>query len=223
MTRTGAAARPSVEEQTETFVEWARDHSREISLATIAIATIAGAAWLYGRSAETKAGRAAVALAQAEATIAAGRTTEAETELTALVSRYEGTPAGTQGALRLAQVLYDQGKHQEGISRLVAVLDDHGSGPMEVALKQMIAAGYEEAGQPAEAAARYLEAAADTRLEGESNSLKARAARAFALAGNKAEAIRLWEEVLGSGEGPLSNEARIRLGELRTVPAGSSG
>jgi predicted negative regulator of RcsB-dependent stress response len=145
---------------------------------------------------------------------------EGQAALEQLVSRYAGTPAGTQGVLRLAQVLYEQGKHQEGVDRLEQALEDHGSGPFQVAMLQLAAAGYESLGRPADAAVRYVQAAEETDLEGEGAELRARAARAFGAAGNKAEAIRLWEELLAEG-GPLTNEARIRLGELRTTAAGT--
>jgi predicted negative regulator of RcsB-dependent stress response len=212
-------ARPTVEDQTETFIEWTREHTRELSFAVLAIATIAAAAYLYGLSAQTKAGNAAVALAQAERTLAAGQTEAGQAALEALVRRYAGTAAGTQGALRLAQVLYDQGKHQEGVTHLEATLEDHGSGPFEVSILKLIAAGYEELGRPADAANRYGQAASEVALEGERNELRARAARAYQAAGNEAEAIRIWE-ALAATEGPLTNEARVRLGELKTSPAG---
>ena len=221
MTRTGAAARPTVEEQTEGLIDWIRDHGRELSFAVIGIATIAAAAYLYGLSAKTKRGKASIALGTAEQTLAAGQTAEGQAALEQLVARYDGTPAGTQGVLRLAQVLYDQGKYQDGIVHLERALEDEGSGPFGVAMRQLAAAGYESLGRPADAAVRYLQAAEDATLEGERDELRARAARAFATAGNKAEAIRVWEALLAE-EGPFTNEARIRLGELRTAAAGST-
>lgn len=219
MTRTGAAARPTVEEQTESFIDWIRDHGRELSFAAIGIATVAAAAYLYGMSAKTKRENAVLALARAEQTLAAGRTPEAQTMLQELVRRYEGTPAGTQGALRLGQVLYDQGKYLEGVASLERTLSEYGSGPFEVPLRQLTAGGYEELGRPGDAAVRYLEAAEKASLEGERDELRARAARAFAAAGNKAEALRIWEALEGE-ESPFANEARIRIGELKTAAAG---
>jgi predicted negative regulator of RcsB-dependent stress response len=222
MTRTGAAARPTVEDQTDTFIDWTREHTRELSFAALAIATIAAAAWLYGRSAETKASMAMMALGQAERTLAAGRVADGQAELERLVVRYEGTAAGTQGALRLAQVLYEQGKFQEGVTHLEQTLDEYGSGPLEVSIRQLIAGGYEELGRPADAASRYEEAAEKVALEGEQDELRARAARAYAAAGNKARAIQIWEQLEAKG-GPLVNEAKVRLGELRATPAGPTG
>ena len=89
-------------------------------------------------------------------------------------------------------------------------------------MRQLAAAGYEQLGQPGKAAERYSEAAAKTTLEGERDQLFAKAARAWAVAGKKDEAIRLWRQIAAKPGNPLENEARIRLGELTAAPAGGA-
>ena len=39
MTRTGEAARPTVEDHTEDFLEWSKSHSRQLSFAALALLT----------------------------------------------------------------------------------------------------------------------------------------------------------------------------------------
>jgi tetratricopeptide (TPR) repeat protein len=222
MTRTGEAARPSLEDPSETFFEWLQTHSREVSFAALGILAVAVGAWLYGYFGRSKIAKAEGLLAQAETTLSTQRLPEAQAQFERLVQSYEGTPAAGQGLLRLAQVLYEQGKFQDGVARLEAAFDDHESGPFAVSVRQLAAAGHEQLGRPAEAAARYAEAAAKSTLAGERDGLNARAARAWTDAGQKDEAVRLWKAILDRPESPLANEARIRVGELTAVPAGST-
>jgi predicted negative regulator of RcsB-dependent stress response len=222
MTRTGEAARPQVEDDTEGFIDWARDHGRELSFAVLAIVTIAAAAWLYGYSVRRNVARAQMLLGQAEATMGAQRLPEAQTQLERLVQNFEGTPAAGQGLLRLAQLLYEQGKYEDGVRRLEGAFAEYDEGPFAAALRQLAGAGYEQMAQPARAAERYAEAARLTTLEGERDQLLGRAARAWADAGNKDEAIRLWKGMAERPDHPLGNEARIRLGELTATPATSA-
>ena len=220
MTRTGEAARPTVEEHTESFIDWCRDHTRELSFGALAIIVIGAAAWLYGDSTKRNTVRAENLLHQAQASLGAQRIPEAQTQLERVVRGYAGTPAGAQGLLRLAQVLYDQGKFAEGVSQLEQGFGEYDEGPFAAPVRQLAAAGYEQLGQPAKAAERYSEAAAKATLDGEREQLVASAARAWADAGKKDEAIRLWRQILAKPRSPLGNEARIRLGELTATPAG---
>jgi predicted negative regulator of RcsB-dependent stress response len=222
MTRTGEAARPTVEDHTESFVEWAQDHTRELSFGALAIVTIAAAAWLYGYSSRQNLARAEGLLAQAGATLGAQRTAEAQAQLERLVDGYEGTPPAGQGLLRLGQVLYEQGKFEDGVRRLEAGFADYDDGPFAASIRQLAAAGYEQLGQPAKAAELYSAAAGMSSLEAERDALLARSARAWANAGNEEEAIRIWTPMAEEPDHPLGNEARITIGELTAVPAGTA-
>jgi predicted negative regulator of RcsB-dependent stress response len=213
-----------LEDPTESFMDWARDHSRELSFGLLAIVVIAAAMWLYGNATRRNMVRAEVLLNDAETSISAQRVPEAQTKLERLVRGYEGTPAAGQGLLRLAQVMYDQGKFKEGVSHLEAAFGDYDDGPFAASIRHMAGAGYEQLGQPATAAERYSQAATKSLLDGERDQLNARAARAWADAGKKDEAIRLWQEIAAKPNNPLANEARIRLGELSAAPAaGTAG
>jgi len=222
MTRTGEAARPTLDDDPETFIEWIQAHSREFSFALLAIAAIAVGGWLYGYFGRSNAARAELLLVQAETSLGAQRLPEAQTQFERLVQSYDGTPAAGQGLLRLAQVLYEQGKFQDGVTRLESYFDEYASGPLAVSIRQLAAAGYEQLGKPADAATRYAEAATKSTLENERDGLNARSARAWADAGRKDEAVRVWKALLEKPDSPLANEARIRIGELTTAPAGAS-
>jgi predicted negative regulator of RcsB-dependent stress response len=220
MTRTGEAARPTVEDHTEDFLEWTKSHSRQLSFAALALLTVGILAYVIAGSRTTKANNANAALNQAEVSLERGDMQGAEASLTQLVRRFKGTSAGTQGVLRLAQVQFEQGKFQEGVSQLEEAAKGNQSGPFAVSLRQMAGAGYEAMGRPADAAARYLEAAEKSQLNGERDLLKAQAARAFRQDGNKTEAIKIWQSIAEKPDSPLINEARLRLGELTAQAAG---
>ncbi len=222
MTRTGEAARPTIEDDSETFLEWVQANARVLAFAALAIAAIALGTWLYGYFGRTNAARAEALLAQAETSLAGQRLPEAQTQLERLVQNYEGTPAAGQGLLRLAQVLFEQGKFQDGVARLEGAFDQYDDGPFAVSVRQLAAAGYEQLGKPADAAARYTAAAEVSDLAGERDGLHARAARAWADAGRKDEAVKIWQMLLDRPGSALANEARVRIGELTAAPAGTT-
>ncbi len=200
-------------------MEWAQDHTRELTFGLLAIVVVAAAGWLYADSSRRNMVRAETLLNQAESSMGAQRVPEAQAQLERLVRGYEGTPAAGQGLLRLAQLLFDQAKYDEAVRQLEAAFGDYEDGPFAVSVRQMAAAGYEQMGQPAKAAERYIEAGAKSRLQNERDDLSARAARAWADAGRKDEAIRLWQPIAAKPGHPMANEARIRLGELTATPA----
>ena len=220
MTRTGEAARPTVEDHTEDFLEWTKSHSRQLSFAVLTLLTVGILAYVIAASRTTKANNAVAELGRSELALERGDMQGAEAGLTQLVRRFKGTPAGTQGVLRLAQVLFEQGKFQEGVNHLEEAAKDNESGPFAVSVRQMAGAGYEGLGRPADAAARYLAAAEKSELNGERDLLRAQAARAFRLDGNKAEAIKIWQAIAEKPDSPLINEARLRLGELTAEASG---
>lgn len=222
MTRTGAAARPAFEDRTESFLDSARVHWRKIGIAALGVVAIAGAAGLYTRSQGIKAERAAQALAEAQRSLGAGNAPLAQTDLQKMVSRYEGTPSAAYGSLLLAQLLYDQGKPAEGLKILT---DLERSGPPKEMLHSvyaLLAAGYEQQGKPAAAAARYMSASENAAFELTQANYKADAARAYTAAGNKEQARKLWTELSADPTAPLAQEARVRLGELTATPVSRS-
>ena len=203
-------------------MEWAQEHTRELVFGLLGIVVVAAAGWLYADSSRRNMVRAEVLLNQAETSMSAQRVPEAQSQLERLVRGYEGTPAAGQGLLRLAQLLFDQGKYDEAVRQLEGAFGEYDEGPFAVSVRQMAAAGYEQLAQPAKAAERYTEAAAKSNLENERDDLAARAARAWSDAGRKEEAIRIWQQFADTPGHPIANEARIRLGELTAAPAGGA-
>jgi hypothetical protein len=82
-------------------------------------------------------------------------------------------------------------------------------------VRSLRAAGLEGVGRPAEAAKVYEElAGAKGVVARRRDELRAAAARAYELAGDRAAATRLWRQIVTDNGSSLVDEARVRAGEL---------
>jgi len=188
-------------------------HRREVTWAVVALAIIVGGGWFYERSQSLKAQRAEAAYFQARQSAAAGNLPLAVSDLGKVATRYEGTSAGTQAALTLAQMLYDQKKFKEGLAVLKKA-ETKASGDFRPSIHVLEAAGYEEQKDLTSAAEQYKLAAEVTRFPADKAEYQAAAARDYMAAGKPDEAKAIWTQLAKDDTGPVSAEARVRLGEL---------
>ena len=212
MTKTGEAARPQLDDSAESVMEWVQAHGRQLGIGAIVVVALAAGSWVVSRSNATKAAGASRALNEAQRSVASGNLPLAVADLQKVVARYGSTPAGTQAKLLLAQVQFQQGKLPDGMK----VLDEIGgsAGAMQASYHALRAAGLEQSGKAAEAAEEYLKASTSSALPSEREGYKADAARAYVAAGNKTEALKLWQAMADDQASPLNSEARLRVGEL---------
>lgn len=223
MARTAAAsrARSHFLDDGDSVSEWIQLHARQLIIALVLVAVAAVGVWFYRSSQAIKQRNAMLALGNARASLAAGNTALALSDLQKLGSRYGGTTAGEQARVLLAQLYFAQGRYQEGISALEP-LAGGGDAFRGAAVRALIAAGYEQLGRPAEAAAEYQKAAAATPFDADRERYTADAARTLAAAGDTAGAVRLWTKLAEQPAGQMVSEARVRLGELTAEPVGKS-
>lgn len=217
MTTPNAPARKRYDADDETMTEWLMVHKRNVTWGIVALAVIAAGFWYYERSQSIRRQRAETAYFQARQSAAAGNLPLAVSDLKKVVSRYEGTSAGSQAALTLAQMLYDQQKVKEGLDVLKAA-EGKASGDFKASIHVLEAAGYEELRDLAGAAEQYKLAAAVTRFPVDKAQYQAAAARDYAAAGKTAEARAIWAELVKDETAPTAAEARVRLGELDAKP-----
>jgi predicted negative regulator of RcsB-dependent stress response len=191
--------------------DWLRAHGRAVSIG-LGLLVAAGLGGLLWRTTErSKAERADRAFNEAQAS-AQGGAAALERAMRPLVTRYAGTPAGSQAELLLVQALYDQGKFQDGLAvldrtKLSAEFADGG--------ELLRAAGLEGTGRAADAAKVYERLAGTSGLVARRrDELRASAARAYQLAGDRASARRLWEQIIRDAGSTIADEARVRVGEL---------
>ena len=204
-------------------MDWFQLHSREVIWGGAAVVLLAAGGWFYSRSKELKAERAERAYFTAARSIAADNLPLAESDLKKMVERYDGTPAALQGRLQLAQVMYDQGKFQQGVDLLKASEDEFSSSDeFAPSVHVVLAAGYEQLKKFTEAAGEYEKAAKAARFDQDRQRHLAQAGMAYLSAGNKAKAKEIWTELGADSKGVVAGEARVRLGELMAAPAPQS-
>ena len=217
MTTPNIPARKRSGADEETMTEWLMIHQREVAWAVVAIAIIVGGYWYYERSQAIKAQRAEAAYFQARQSAAAGNLPLAVSDLQKVVSRYEGTSAGTQAALTLAQTFYDQKKFKEGLDALKAA-EAKAPDDFRPSIHVLEAAGYEELKNLVAAAEQYKLAAQVTRFPLDKAEYQAAAASDYMAAGKMDEARAIWTELVKDETSPTAAEARVRLGELDAKP-----
>jgi predicted negative regulator of RcsB-dependent stress response len=205
----------STSERADNLMDWFQLHSKKVALAGAGIVILAAGGWFYNRSQEMKGERAERAYFEAQRSVLAGNLPLAEADLRKMITRYEGTPAAMQARLVLAQVLYDQGKFQEGVNELTAAEDKlSDSEEFGSSVHLVIGGGLEQLKKYKEAAQQYEKAAAAARFGPDRERYETLAARAYLTGGDTAKARELWTKLGADSKGTVAGEARVRLGEL---------
>ncbi len=204
-------------------MDWFQLHSREAAWAGAAIVALAAGGWFYNRSRDLKSERAEKAYYQAQRSVQVGNLPLAESDLKKMIQRYDGTTAAIQARLQIAQLLYDQGKYQQGIDELKAAEDKIGSSKDFAAAGHLLmAAGYEQLKKYLEAADQYEKASKAARFDADRQRHLAQAGMDYFLGGNKEKAKQIWTDLGADSKGAVAGEARVRLGELVAAPAPKS-
>jgi tetratricopeptide (TPR) repeat protein len=217
MTTPNAPTRPRQTADDESITEWMMLHKRQVTWAVVAIAVLAGGLWYYQRSQALRAQRAEAQYFQARQAGAAGNLPLAVSDLQKVATRYEGTQAGAQAVLTLAQTLYDQKKYKEGVAALQKA---EGKVPedFKASIHTLEAAGYEQLKDLVNAAEQFKAAASASRFPADKSQYRASAARDYMAAGKTAEAASIWTELAKEDTGPIASEAKVRLGEVLAKP-----
>ena len=217
MTNPTVPAKQRLGADEESLTEWAMLHKWEVTWAVVALAIIVLGYWYYNRSQTIKAQRAESAYFQARQSAAAGNLPLAVSDLQKVIARYEGTRAGTQAALSLAQALYDEKKYNEGIAALQKA-EAKAPSDFKPSVHVLEAAGYEELKDLVSAAEQYKLAAKETRFPADKAVYQAAAATDYMAAGKTEEAKAIWTELAKDETGPVAAEAKVRLGEVIAKP-----
>lgn len=217
MTKTGAAATGSTfDDRTESMMDWARMNAKPIGIA-VAVIALAAIVWVVAKQwQDRRADAAEVALNRARQSYAQGNLPLAQTDLRRVIARFGGSSAGSQATMLLAQTFYEQGKPDSGLR---ALNEGKASGLDKAAFEALKGAGLEQEKKYAEAADRYRAAAGLTDSKISKDRYMADAARALTLAGNKAEAAKIWSTLANDDASAFAAEARVRYGELTAAPA----
>ncbi len=215
-----APVSPYRKDAEDSFTEWVSLNRNALMWGAVIVAIAVGGLWFYRRSQELKASRAEAAYYQARREAAAGNAQLAESDLRKTADRYAGTAGGTQARMYLAQLLFSERKFKEGIDQLKSAEQHLGrKDDFAASVHRLLANGYEEVGDFANAAAQYHAAGETTRFPEDKNQYKAYEARAFMSAGKRAQAMAIWQELAKDEASPFALEAKLRIGELEAVQA----
>jgi len=215
MTSIRTEADSSVADRAQTFLDWTRVNSKWVTTGAIVIVAAAAIYWFYQRSRQIEATNAERALNNAKSSMQAGNMPLAQKDLQSVYSKYESTTAGVEAAMLLAQIDYDTGKFQDGISVLDKAIGSSGATGVQSTIRSLQGDGYAQMRKLNDAGKAYEQAAAATSLEMERAFQLAKAARAYGDGGDTAKARAIWTAILDDKTAQsMGAEARVRLGEL---------
>jgi predicted negative regulator of RcsB-dependent stress response len=197
----------------ETIWAWVVERGRLISYVAGGVLVLVAVVVFWRESVARKNERAEAALGTAQSAFYSGNMTLAKSDLEKLITRYPGTAGGTQATILLAQILYGEGKHDDGINRLTAAAATSPS-HFAPAVEELIASGYADTKRYDQAVEHLNRAAEKAPFAADKAIYRAESARLLALAGKPAEARKIWQSLADDPESPVANEARVRMGEL---------
>jgi len=204
----------------QTFIDWTRLNSKALTVGAMIVVVAAAGYWFYQRSRQIQQANAEKALLTAKQSMSAGNLALAQSDLQKVYSRWGSTPAGVEAAMLLAQVDYDTGKFQDGISLLKQIEGASAASSLQPTIKSLEGDGYAQMGKLADAAKAYESAAAAAPYDTEKSFQKAKAGRTYQAAGDTTKARQIWSELANDPKAEaMVSEARIRLGELTAQPA----
>jgi predicted negative regulator of RcsB-dependent stress response len=220
MTSIRTDADSTIADRAQTFIDWTRVNARLLTTGAVIVVVAAAGYWFYLRSKQIAADNAARALLTAKQSMTAGNMPLAQKDLQNVYSKYGSTSAGVEAAMLLAQIDYDSGKYQDGISVLEKAAGSSAASEVEPTIRSLEGDGYAQMKKLAEAGKAYEQAADATSYETEKAFQLAKAARAYGSAGDVAKAKDLWTRILNDPTAQtMASEARVRLGELTVKPA----
>ena len=202
-------------DRAQTFIDWTKINARALGVGAAIVVVAAAGYWFYARSREIQSSNAEKALLQAKQSMSAGNLALAQSDLQKVFSRWESTSAGVEAAMLLAQLDFDAGKYQDGLTKLQKAAGTGPAAQSQSTIESLEGDGYAQMGKMAEAAKAYQRAADATPYEIEKAFQRAKAARAFQSAGDVASAKAIWTQLATDPKSQtMAAEARIRLGEL---------
>jgi predicted negative regulator of RcsB-dependent stress response len=213
---------PSRQPKAESFVDWFHVNSRWVGVGAVAVLVAIVAAWYVPRAKLQKNENADRQLLLAKQSLAPGNANLplAEVDLKKVADRYEGTSAGAEAGMLLAQLKLEKGDNQGAATYLEGLANRLKSGPDAVSARALLGDAYSQQSKYAEAAAEYQRAAEASSMPNEKAFLMTKAGHALMAAGKTPEARKIWETLANQSDNPsVAAEARVRLGELSAKPA----
>ncbi len=213
---------PLKQPKAESFMDWFHVNSRWVGVGAVAVLVAVVAAWYVPRAKLQKNENADRQLLLAKQSLSPGNANIplAEVDLKKVADRYEGTSAGAEAGMLLAQLKLEKGDNQGAATYLEGLTARLKSGPDAVSVKTLLGDAYSQLSKYAEAAAQYEAAAEATSMPNEKTYLQTKAGHAYMAAGKTPEARKIWQALASQSDNPaVAAEARVRLGELSAQSA----
>jgi TolA-binding protein len=219
----GTPVRPVEGDVISQALAWVRTNRRTVTTAAAVLAVIAGGIWFVLSARARKEAFAASALRDAQIAIQAGNAPLATSDLSRLVSAYQGTAAAAEGAIVLGQLRLTRGEADSAIRELRGFTESHPRPRFAAAAYNLLGEALEQKRRMAEAGEAYAQAAAAWPYD----YLKAQslldAGRPFRAAGDTVRAVQSYQQVVRDhAKSPAAVEAHLRLGELGAPEASKS-
>lgn len=199
---------------------WAREHSRTLLIAGIAVVVLAVAAFLFISTRRNKEEKATTELTPLRALVQNGQVQEAVPQLETFVASYGGTETGVEARLMLAQQYLLTGQPKKAIDVVAPVGNDYDD-PAAVNAANLQAAAYEADQQAHKAEEIYLKLGEGAPYLFQKQDALDNAARLRLERGDAAGAVQLYQKLLDGT--PEDNAVRqiwsLRLAEAQAASA----
>lgn len=204
-------------EKTLEAASWAKRNSQALILAAIVVVVLV-AGGIYYRNYRTSWDDQAIArLEQVQASFAVGDREAAKGELRQYLEQFDGSVYALEARLILGQALLEDGTPDEAIEVLAPAVREMASQPIGIQAGFLMAAAYEESGQPEEAENLFLRIANTSDLTFQIREAMGGAARIREAGGDLDGAAELYEDVISDMEegDPQRGFWEMRLAEVR--------
>ena len=150
-TRPDTVAQSAAADRAQTFLDWTRINAKLLTTGAVVVAVAAAGYWFYLRSTQIQATNAERALLTAKQSMTAGNLPLAQKDLQNVYAKYASTSAGVQAAMLLAQIDFDGGKFQDGLSVLQKVAGSSAASGVQATILSLEGDGYAQMKKLAEA------------------------------------------------------------------------
>jgi predicted negative regulator of RcsB-dependent stress response len=210
-------------ERIDKWIAWAKENRRRLTIAGGAVVLVAAGVWFAVSAKARRETFARRELDQARISAEAGNLPLAANDLSGIISKYGGTGAAEEARLLLAQVRMLQGQAALAATDLQAFVSEGPKPQYRSQAYDMLGVALEQTDQFHAAAQAYETGAKDSEFGLVSVRMLLDAGRAYTVAGDTADATRIYEQIIkdhGSATGAVA-EAKLRLGELGRFDAQS--
>lgn len=195
VTKPAPATEPTISRE-ERLVAWIKANQKYLGVAAAGLAVVLVATWFLAVSSQRKAAFARAQLERAWNTQDAGNLPLASSELQRLATAYRGTSAAREAVLSLNQARLLNGQSQLAVDGLQEFIATQPPAEFLGPAYMLLGAAFENLAKPGDAAQAYQQAATTQSLDFQKGDALLAAARAWAAAGNRDQAVAALRTIL---------------------------